>query len=167
LVADDAIGLELRGAGVVAHGEATEVADTVGRVKRAIRHRMRLELGRLPLSEAQIELIRLVRIEPGLRVQDAAAGLGLAPNTVSTLVKQLAAAGSLERRPDRADGRVTRLFLTRAARARWALRRDRREAVIRAALGRLSAEERAAIAGALPALNRLVLVLEEGVQTDV
>jgi DNA-binding MarR family transcriptional regulator len=102
-----------------------------------------------------------------LRVQDAAAGLGLAPNTVSTLVKQLAAAGSLERRPDRADGRVTRLFLTRAARARWALRRDRREAVIRAALGRLSAEERAAIAGALPALNRLVLVLEEGVQTYV
>jgi DNA-binding MarR family transcriptional regulator len=164
LMTEGAVGLELRGADVVAHGEATEVADTVGRVKRAIRHRMRLELGRPSLSEAQLELIRLVRLEPGLRVQDAAAGLGLAPNTVSTLVKQLAAAGSVERRPDRADGRVTRLFLTRAARARWALRRDRRERVVRAALGRLTAGDRAAIAGALPALNRLVQVLEEGVQ---
>jgi DNA-binding MarR family transcriptional regulator len=162
-----AVGLEVPRAGAVAHGEATEVADTVGRVKRAIRHRMRLELGRLPLSEAQLELIRLVRLEPGLRVQEAAAGLGLAPNTVSTLVKQLAAAGSLERRPDRADGRVTRLFLTRAARARWALRRDRREGVVRAAMERLTADERSAIAGALPALNRLVQVLEEGVQPGV
>jgi len=68
----------------------------------------------------------------------------------------------LERRADRADGRVTRLFLTRAARARWALRRDRREGVVRAALGQLTAAERAAIASALPALNRLVQVLGEG-----
>jgi DNA-binding MarR family transcriptional regulator len=152
---------------VVARGEATEVADTVGRVKRAIRHRMRLELGASPLSEAQLELMRLVRLESGLRVQDAAAGLGLAPNTVSTLVKQLTAAGMLERRPDGADGRVTRLFLTRAARARWALRRDRREGVVRAALGQLTVEERADIAAALPALNRLVQVLGEGAQVGV
>src|SRR5437660_6754292 len=128
-------------ASVIAPGEATEVADTVGRVKRAIRHRMRLELGG-SLPEAQLELMRLVRLEPGLRVQDAAAGLGVAPNTVSTLVKQLTAAGMLERRADRNDGRVTRLFLTRAARARWALRRDRREGVVRAALAQLTSGAR-------------------------
>jgi DNA-binding MarR family transcriptional regulator len=148
---------------LVARGGPTEVADTIGRVKRAMRHRMRLELG-ASLPEAQLELMRLVRLEPGLRVQDAAGGLGVAPNTVSTLVKQLTAAGMLERRPDRADGRVTRLFLTTAARARWALRRDRRESVVRGALGQLTADERAAIAAALPALNRLVQVLGVGVQ---
>lgn len=147
----------------VSPGGATEVAETVGRVKRAIRHRLRLELGG-SLPEAQLELMRLVRQEPGLRVQDAAAGLGVAPNTVSTLVKQLAAAGLLERRADSADGRVTRLFLTRAARARWALRRDRRESVVRSALARMTVEERAAIGAALPALNRLVHVLDEDVQ---
>jgi len=146
---------------VVALGTATEVADTVGRVKRAIRHRMRLEMGS-SLSEAQLELLRLVRLEPGLRVQDAAVGLALAPNTVSTLVKQLVAAGLLERSSDGADGRVTRLSLTRAARGRWALRRDHREAVVRAALEQLTADDRASIAFALPALNRLVQVLAEG-----
>jgi DNA-binding MarR family transcriptional regulator len=151
---------------VVVRGEAAELADTVGRVKRAIRHRMRLELG-ASLPEAQLELMRLVRLEPGLRVQDAAEGLGLAPNTVSTLVKRLTAAGLLERRPDGADGRVTRLFLTRAARARWALRRDRREGVVGAALVELTVDERAAIAAALPALNRLVQVLGEGAQLHV
>ena len=159
-MASTTVGMEARAA-LVPRGDAGEVADTVGRVRRAIRHRMRLELG-ASLPEAQLELMRLVRLEPGLRVQDAAAGLGVASNTVSTLVKQLAAAGMLERRADRADGRVTRLFLTRAARARWALRRDRREGVVRAALGQLTAAERAAIASALPALNRLVQVLGEG-----
>ena len=152
--------MERRSAGLVGRAEATEVADTVGRVRRAIRHRMRLELG-ASLPEAQLELMRLVRLEPGLRVQDAAEGLALAPNTVSTLVKQLTAAGLLERRSDRDDGRVTRLFPTRAARARWAVRRDRREGVVRAALGQLTAQERSAIAAALPALNRLVQVLGE------
>jgi predicted transcriptional regulator len=98
-MADTATRLDAR-RDVVQKGEATEVADTVGRVKRAMRHRMRLELGPSP-PEAQLELMRLVRLEPGLRVQDAAAGLGVAPNTVSTLVKQLTAAGMLERRADR------------------------------------------------------------------
>jgi DNA-binding MarR family transcriptional regulator len=162
MVTDDTA-LEARPAELVARGWATEVADTVGRVKRAIRHRMRVELG-ASLPEAQLELMRLVRLEPGLRVQHAAAGLGVAPNTVSTLVKQLAGSGMLERRADGADGRVTRLFLTRAARARWALRRDRREGVVRAALSQLTAHERAAIAAALPALNHLVQVLGEEAQ---
>ena len=43
---------------------------------------------------------------------DAAAELGVAPNTVSTLVRQLADAGVLERVRDSADGRVVRLRLT-------------------------------------------------------
>src|SRR5207237_3720826 len=161
-MASTTVGMEAR-AELVPRGDAGEVADTVGRVRRAIRHRMRLELG-ASLPEAQLELMRLVRLEPGLRVQDAAFGLGVAPNTVSTLVKQLTAAVMLERRADHADGRVTRLFLTRAARARWALRRDRREGVVRAALARMTVDERAAIAAALPALNHIVKVLGEDVQ---
>jgi hypothetical protein len=36
--------------------------------------------------------------------------------------------------------------------------------VVRAALAQLTAEERAAIAAALPAMNRLVQVLGEGLQ---
>ena len=57
-------------------------------------------------TTAQLELIRLVRRNPDLSVADAAAELGLAPNTVSTLVRQLADAGVLERVRDSADGRV-------------------------------------------------------------
>ncbi|MBO0683340.1 MAG: MarR family transcriptional regulator [Candidatus Dormibacteraeota bacterium] len=157
--------LERAPAEVVAPGQATEMADAVSRLRRAIRQRMRQEFGIPTLPEAQLELMRLVGLEPGLRVQEAAHALGVAPNTVSTLVRQLASAGILERKHDRSDGRVCRLFLTRGARARWELRRDRRERVLGAALGLLSDEDRAAIAGAVPALNRLVRTLSAGGQT--
>ena len=41
-------------------------------------------------TTAQLELVRLVRRNPDLSVAGAATELGLAPNTVSTLVRQLA-----------------------------------------------------------------------------
>jgi DNA-binding MarR family transcriptional regulator len=154
-------GLQRRPAEAVAPGQATELADAVGRVRRAIRQRMRQELGAPTRPEAQLELMRLVGLEPGIRVQEAATALGVAPNTVSTLVKQLVTGGVLERRGDQVDGRACRLFLTSTARAGWQVRRDRRERVIRAALGQLPSEDRRAIAAAVPALNRLVRVLGE------
>jgi len=154
-------GLQRRPAEAVPPGQATELADAVGRVRRAIRQRMRQELGAPTRPEAQLELMRLVGLEPGVRVQEAATALGVAPNTVSTLVKQLVTAGVLERRADQVDGRACRLFLTSSARARWEVRRDRRERAVRSALGQLPAEDRRAIAAAVPALNRLVRVLGE------
>jgi DNA-binding MarR family transcriptional regulator len=98
--------------------------------------------------------------QPSVRVLDAASALGVAPNTVSTLVGRLTAAGLLERHVDPEDARAARLFLTPAARRRFADWRDRRQGVIGEAFRSLSQKERLALAAAIPTLRRLVDHLE-------
>jgi DNA-binding MarR family transcriptional regulator len=141
---------------------AGELARVIGRLRRAIRQRTRQEWGTSPLPEAQLELLRLVRAEPGIRPQEAADTLGVLPNTVSTLLKALEARGLLERRRDGADARGVQLHLTTAAQARIASWQDRRQAVVSAALAALEPADQAAIAGVLPALGRLADVLGGG-----
>jgi DNA-binding MarR family transcriptional regulator len=104
-------------------------------------------------------VIRLLRSRPGLRVQEAASALGMAPNTVSTLVRQLEVAGLLERSGDEEDGRITRLRLAPAAEERIARWHDARQAVMAVALASLSDEDQRQIQDALPALRRLAQAL--------
>ena len=103
-------------------------------------------------TTAQLELIRLVRRNPDLSVADSAAELGLAPNTVSTLVRQLADTGVLERVRDSTDGRVVRLRLTSDTRRRVEAWLDRRTAVTARVLAGLDPADRAALRRALPVL---------------
>jgi len=138
---------------------APELVRVVGRLWRAIRQRARQEWGTAPLPEAQLDVLRLVRARPGLRPQEAAEALGVVPNTVSTLLTALEAAGLLERRRDDADARAVRLQLTAAARARIASWQDRRQAVVTAALRSLTDADQDAVTRALPALSRLAEVL--------
>jgi DNA-binding MarR family transcriptional regulator len=112
-------------------------------------------------TTAQLELIRLVRRNPGLSVADAAAELGVAPNTVSTLVRQLADAGTLERVRDRTDGRVVRLRLTPETRRRVEAWLDRRTAVTARAIAELGPDDRAALRRALPVLAAVAGALEQ------
>jgi DNA-binding MarR family transcriptional regulator len=109
-----------------------------------------------PLPAAQAELLRLVSEQPGIGVGEAAGRLHLAANTVSTLVGQLGAAGLIERTSDPLDRRSARLVLTSAADARIAAWRERRAEAARRALEALSADDRARLHAALPALERLV-----------
>lgn len=143
---------------------AADLIQVSGRLRRAIRHRTRAEWGAAPLPDAELDLVRLVRSEPGLSIHDASAGLGVRANTVSTLVKRLEAAGLLERRRDGDDGRVVRLHLSAEARARIARWRDRRQAVVGHALDSLPEADRGSIACALPALSRLVERLGDDAQ---
>ncbi len=119
-----------------------------------------------PLPPAQSELLRLAAARPGLSVADAAHELRLAPNTVSTLVGRLTAAGLLERTRAVSDGRSVRLSVTEAARQRIASWRDLRAELAALALDRLSAGDRDAIAAALPALLRFAATLEEGMAAE-
>ena len=131
---------------------AEELYAAVGQLRR---HARRIGVRPFPdgaPTTAQLELIRLVRRTPGISVADAAADLGVAPNTVSTLVRQLAAAGILERGRDAADGRVVRLRLTPDTQRRVDQWRDRRTAVTARALAELSPADRAALERALPVL---------------
>jgi DNA-binding MarR family transcriptional regulator len=126
--------------------------------RRAVRQAWRED----PLPPAQSELLRLAATMPGITVADAAQELRLAPNTVSTLVGKLTAAGLLVRNRDAQDARVALLTITDAARQRLVQWRDLRADLAGQALAGLSAADRRALAAALPALLRLA----EGMETS-
>lgn len=157
--------------GAAAASARAAVAVLAGRLVGAtglLRRRIRRGAGRpwpaAELTEAQTELLRHVRRNPGTSVTDAAAALGLAANTVSTLVGRLVELGLMRREADPGDRRVARLTLTADALATVRAWRDRRGALVAVALGELDAADRAAIATALPALERLAERIERGVE---
>lgn len=133
----------------------------IGPLRRALRRVGRRGLPEDPLPTSQAELLRVVRLQPGIGVGEAAQQLGVAANTVSTLVNQLVAAGFLARGRDPADGRAARLELTALARRRVAFWHDQREQALGTALEVLDAGEREALERALPALRKILDALEE------
>ena len=90
---------------------------------------------------------------------EAAAELALAPNTVSTLVGQLAGADVLARVSDPRDGRVARLALTTPVRERVERWRDQRALAAAGAIADLDASERADLERAVPIIARLAAAL--------
>ncbi len=124
---------------------------------RVIRRRvLGRPLGMQSLPPSYLELLNLVRRQPGIRVGDAASTLRLASNTVSTLARALAGAGLLERRSDDGDHRAVRLHLTELAGSELSEWRDQRLELLADALAELDAQDRALVSAALPALGRLV-----------
>jgi DNA-binding MarR family transcriptional regulator len=125
----------------------------------SLRRNGRLQAGRpvelSSLTGAQIELVRLVKRRPGVSVAQAAEELRLAPNTVSTLVRQLTDSGLLLRRIDPADRRVARLGLTPGMQRKVDAFSDRRIATLSAAIDQLPASDQRRLADTLRVLERL------------
>ncbi len=126
---------------------------TLGLMRRHVRRLAGQPWPQSPMTGSQSELIRLVRRNPGISVAEAAAELGLAANTVSTLVGQLTELGLLRRSPDERDRRVARLGLTPSAQRRVEAWRDRRIALVSQVLDRLDGADVAALRAALPTLD--------------
>ena len=91
----------------------------------------------------------------------AADELRLAPNTVSTLVRQLTDRGMLVRRVDSIDRRVARLQLTPGIQRKVGAFRDRRVAMLVSAMTTLSAADQRSLAGAVAVLERLADQLQQ------
>jgi DNA-binding MarR family transcriptional regulator len=97
----------------------TEMLSILGRFRRRLRKAAPRSFDD-DLTAAQAELLRLIARRPGISVGEAAAELGLADNSVSTLAIQSVRQGLLVRRPDPDDRRIGRLSLAVAAwRARY------------------------------------------------
>ena len=130
----------------------------------AIRRSLRLA-GRAPgfadLTGAQLDLVFLVRRRPGVSIAEAAQELRLAANTVSTLVRQLTRSGFLVRGVDKADRRVARLELTSETAHRVSRVRDRRVALVTAAIEGLPPGDRQRLEAAAPVLDLLAARLPE------
>ena len=139
----------------------TEMTRLAAGVRRVARRRLSASLGMAPLPEAQRELLLVVEAQPGIGVAAAATELGLASNSVSTLVNVLVEADLLRREPDPADRRAVRLTLTEAAGRRLQIRRSARAQLLNDALDRGGPDDRRAIEAALPAMRRLLAELRE------
>gem|GEM_PF-518318 len=139
---------------------ADDLFDAVGLLRRRARRVVGRPWPMETLSNAQVELVRLVRRRPGVSVAEAATDLGLAANTVSTLVRQLTDAGLLRRLADADDRRVVRLHLTAPAQRRVEQWRDRRTGLVAQAIAGLPAADQRALARAVPVIAQLAAMLE-------
>jgi DNA-binding MarR family transcriptional regulator len=134
---------------------AAGILGSIGSLRRSIRRAEGRPAELESLTDAQRELARLIVRVPGLSVAEAARELRLAPNTVSTLVRQLTAAGLLVRSADADDRRIARLALVPSLRDTVAAWRDRRAVVLARAIERLPASERRRLEALEPILRRL------------
>ena len=89
------------------------LADTIARMRRAMRRAARAADPANPLAVAQLELLSAVSEEPGVRPGELARRLKLARNSVTTLVNGLHAKGLITRTLDDSDARAVHLTLTR------------------------------------------------------
>ncbi len=139
----------------------SELAKVLSRIGRGLRYHTRAAREALDITQSEAELLRLLDRRPGIRVHDAATELGIASNSVSTLVKQLARAGLLERTVDPQDGRAACLRLTPSA-SEWVTQLgNAREQTIDHALASLDQNDREQLEAALPAMKRLAKTLSK------
>jgi DNA-binding MarR family transcriptional regulator len=138
-----------------------ELLATAGRFRRQMRRSgggQRIGSG---LPESQAELLRLVGRQPGISVRHAAAELGLAPNTASTLVSRLSADDLLVRTTDPEDRRVGRLRLTESAQRIADESRAVRRAALGAVLARLDVDQLTRLHDGLTVLAEVTHLLSE------
>ena len=134
---------------------AAELSQVVTRLRRALQRSARAHLDGESLSPTEIELLLLVAERPGVGVADAAAELGAAPNTVSTLIRKLVDLGMLRRGRNRDDRRVARLLLTEEAEARLVRWRVQRAETLTESFDRLDADELFRLHDAVTAMESL------------
>jgi DNA-binding MarR family transcriptional regulator len=106
-------------------------------------------------------LLRLIGRQPGISVRHAAAELGLAPNTASTLVSRLSADGLLVRTVDPDDRRVGRLRLTDPAQRIADESRAVRRAALGAVLARLDQDQLDRLTDGVAVLAEVTRLLHE------
>lgn len=138
----------------------THLADTVARLRRAMRRAARAADPANPLAVAQLELLSAVADEPGVRPGELARRLRLARNSVTTLVNGLHARGLITRTSGGPDARAVNLTLTDAGRDAVDGWKGTNTAIIQAALGTLSGRHQRALAEALPALRELTQAVD-------
>jgi len=140
---------------------AEELFESLGVLRRQVRAAVGRPWADAELSGAEVDVVRLVRRRPGVSIAQAAAVLGLAANSVSTLARRLGGTGWLVGERDGEDRRVVRLHLTEPARSRVEQWRDRRGVLVGRAMRSLDPDDVDAIEAALPALARLTEALRD------
>jgi DNA-binding MarR family transcriptional regulator len=141
------------------------VADLVARLRRAMRKAARARVPTMPLSVAQLELLSLVKENPGARSGDLATLLHLAPNSVSTLGNAMVNADMLNRSPGATDKRTVAFTLTPQGAHFVRQWRSTNMALLDSAIAALNDQDRQILTTAMPVLEHLVALIDEQAQT--
>ncbi|OBB68604.1 MarR family winged helix-turn-helix transcriptional regulator [Mycobacterium sp. 852014-50255_SCH5639931] len=139
----------------------TEVFRVVGRFRRQLRRSAGRGFDSSRLTESQSELLWLVGRRPGISVNAAAAELGLAPNTASTLVSKLVSGGLLMRTVADTDRRVGRLHLAEPAQQIVDASRAARRAVLAEVLAELDDDQIESLTRGLEVIELMTQTLQE------
>lgn len=142
------------------HDAADLLLGQMARIRRAGRRYAGRPAELSLLTGAQLELVKLVRRRPGVSVADAASELGLAANTVSTLVRQLTEMGLIRRRVSDTDRRMARLELSPKISRRVGDWRDRRVTSVATQIAALPDGEQALLVEAVQLLAKVADGLE-------
>jgi DNA-binding MarR family transcriptional regulator len=131
------------------------LADTVARLRRAMRRAARAADPANPLSVAQLEVLACVADQPGIRPGRLARQLMLAANSVTTLVNALHTRGLIVRTHAAEDARALALDLTPEGRRAVEGWKAANTAILQAALARLDESHQKVLAEAMPGMRRL------------
>ena len=135
-------------------GDGSRVADrAAAAVHDLLASFLRLTPRDMSLTSLSV-LSTLNRLGPR-RITDLAASEGVAQPSVTALVGSLVQAGYVERRSDPADKRVVMVAITDAGAELVRARRAARVEVFADAVAKLTAEEAATLAAAVPVIERL------------
>jgi MarR family transcriptional regulator, organic hydroperoxide resistance regulator len=110
----------------------------------------------LRATPGQLSLLWVLVEHERCTMQELAEHLAVAPSTATAMVKRLVAQGYIERSHDEADWRTVWVKATESGRKAVDIFRRVRLASLQRRLERLTDEERARIAAALPALHHLI-----------
>ncbi|HTR91673.1 MAG TPA: MarR family transcriptional regulator [Trebonia sp.] len=131
------------------------LAEAIARLRRALRRGARVADPANTLAVAQFELLTALAEQPGARPGQLARRLNMRPNTVTTIVNALFAQGMLSRAIAEDDRRAVELTVTEAGRQAVLAWQATNAAVLNLALSSLPAQQRRALAAAVPALQSL------------
>jgi DNA-binding MarR family transcriptional regulator len=146
--------------------QADGLLTAIASIRRSGGHLARRPVELSRLTGSQLDLVHVILRRPGVSVNEAAEELRLAPNTVSTLVRQLTDQNVVIRQSDPTDRRVARLNLTQTMGRKVAAFRDRRLGTLVAAMTRLSMRDQRRLAYAVELLDHLVAELLEEEHSD-
>jgi DNA-binding MarR family transcriptional regulator len=130
--------------------DVTRLRVAIARLSRRLR---RHELA--GLTPTQLAALSTVERSGPLRLGDLAAAEGIAPSTLTRLVAVLEELGYVQRYADPKDARASTLAITPKGHQTLEQLREEGTALLTQSLMLLTAEQRAALAMALPALERL------------
>ena len=139
---------------------ADGLAEGIARLRRALRRGARVASPGNSLAVAQLELLSALAEHPGARPGQLARQLHMRPNTVTTIVNALTAQGMISRSTPQGDRRTIELTITDAGQQAVHAWQATNAAVLHLALSTLPAQQRRALAAAVPALDALAKAVD-------